>query len=156
MKLSAALAGTVLACSGIAGCGGSASSNGGGNAASYCSDLKKANQNFTALRAGDLSKLDSAFNTFHTLAKEAPAKISADWKTIDGAVSTMQQGFKDAGISFKDLGQLQQGKVPPGVDVTKLAGLSATLAKFNDPKFKTASDNIAKDAKDVCKFTIPR
>ena len=149
MKISVAIAGALLASGAVAGCGG-----GGGSTDAYCGDMKKADKDFGALSASDYSKLDSAFNTFHKLAKEAPSKISADWKVLDGAITTMQDAFKDAGLDFKDLGELQQGKVPEGVDVSKLTKLSTTMATFNDAKFKKASDNIAKHAKDVCKVDI--
>ena len=150
IKLSAAVAGAVLAGTALAGCGG-----GGDNASSaYCGDIKKADKTFSALGTGDFAKLDSAFATFHKLAKEAPSKVSDDWKVLDGAITTMEKAFKDAGIDFKDLGELQKGKVPEGVDVSKLTGLSTTLAKFNDAKFKTASQNISAHAKSVCKVNI--
>lgn len=148
-KLSAVVASAVVAGTALAGCGGSSNDSG-----AYCADIKKADQTFSALGTGDFAKLDSAFATFHKLAGEAPSKVSADWKVLDGAITTMQKAFKDAGIDFKDLGELQSGKVPAGVDVTKLTGLSTTLAKFNDAKFKTASDNIASHAKTVCKVDI--
>ncbi len=152
IKLTSAAAGAVLAVTALAGCGGGSGS--GNDAGSYCADIKKADKTFSALGTGDFAKLDSAFDTFHKLAKEAPSKVSDDWKVLDGAITTMQKAFKDAGIDFKDLGELQQGKVPEGVDVSKLTGLSTTLAKFNDAKFKTASENIASHAKSVCKVDI--
>lgn len=150
IKLSAAVAGAVLAGTALAGCG----SGGGSSSDAYCGDMKKADKDFSALGTGDYAKLDSAFATFHKLAGEAPSDVSGDWKVLDGAITTMQTAFKDAGIDFKDLGELQQGKVPEGVDVSKLTGLSTSLAKFSDPKFKTASDHISKHAKDVCKVDI--
>lgn len=147
-KMSVAVAGAVIAGTALTGCGS------GSNTDAYCNDMKKADKDFSALGAGDYGKLDTAFKTFHKLAKEAPSKISGDWKVLDGAITTMQTAFKKAGIDFKDLGELQKGKVPAGVDVSKLTSLSSTMAKFNDAKFKTASDNIAKHAKDVCKVDI--
>ncbi|MEO6470738.1 MAG: hypothetical protein ABIR57_02775 [Aeromicrobium sp.] len=150
MKISVAIAGALLVGSAVAGCGG-ASDN---SSSAYCGDIKKADKDFSSLSTGDYSKLDSAFATFHKLADEAPSKIADDWKILDGAITTMQKAFADAGIKFSDLGELQQGKVPEGVDVKKLTQLSTTLSKFNDAKFKTASDNISKHAKSVCKVDI--
>ena len=149
IRISVAAAGAMLAGTALAGCGG-----GGDTTKAYCNDIKQATKSFTALGKGDYAKLDAAFTTFHKLADEAPSKISADWKVLDGALTTMQKAFKDAGIDFKDLGKLQQGQVPEGLDPAKLAGLTTTLSKFDDAKFKTASDNIAAHSKSVCKVDI--
>ena len=151
MKISAAIAGTVLVGGAVAGCG---AGSGGGAGSAYCDDMKTANKDFGALNTGDFTKLDQAFARFHTLAAESPSKIKADWTVLESAITTMERGFKDAGIKFSDLAELQKGKVPDGVDVAKLTQLSATMSKFGDAKFNTASDNIAKHAKDECKVDI--
>lgn len=150
MKISGAIVGALLVGSTVAGCGGSGDNSG----SAYCGDIKKANKDFSALDAGDFSKLDKAFQAFHKLAGEAPSKIKPDWKILETAISAMEKGFADAGIKFSDLADLQKGKVPEGVDISKLSGLSATMSKFSDAKFKTASDNIAKHAKSVCKVDV--
>lgn len=151
MKISAAIAGAVLVGSAVAGCGGG---SGGGADGAYCNDMKNANKDFGALNTGDFTKLDQAFGTFHTLAAESPSKIKADWTVLEGAITTMEEGFKDAGIKFSDLAELQKGTVPDGVDVAKLTQLSETMSKFGDAKFNTASDNIARHAKDECNVDI--
>ncbi|MBC7595103.1 MAG: hypothetical protein H7288_14375 [Kineosporiaceae bacterium] len=148
MKISAAIAGAVLLGSAVAGCGGSS------EASAYCDDMKSANKDFGAINAGDFTKLDAAFATFHKLAAESPSKIEADWTVLESAITAIEKGFKDAGIKFSDLAGLQNGKVPEGVDAAKLTQLSATMGKFGDAKFNTASDNIAKHAKDECKVDI--
>lgn len=146
-KFSVAIAGALLVGSAVAGCGGDSSE-------AYCNDMKKAEKDFSALDGGDFSQLDKAFKTFHTLADEAPSKIDPDWKVLESAITTMEKGFADAGIKFSDLAELQNGKIPEGVDTAKLTELSSTMSKFSDAKFKTASDNIAKHAKDVCKVNL--
>ena len=148
MKISAAIAGTVLVGGAVAGCGA------GSGVDAYCKDVKKADKDFSALNGGDFSTLDQAFTTFHKLAAESPSKIKADWTVLERAITTMEKGFKDAGIKFSDLGELQKGNVPDGIDVAKLTQLSTTMSKFGDAKFKTASDNIANHAKDECKVNI--
>ena len=151
MKISATFAGALLLGGVVAGCAGGGA---GSETKAYCNDIKKADKNFSALDGGDFSKLDQAFAAFHKLAAESPSKIKADWTVLEGAVTTMEKGFKDAGIKFSDLAELQKGKTPAGVDVSKLSKLSTSMDKFGDAKFKTASDNIAKHAKDECKVNI--
>jgi len=150
MKISVAIAGVLLVGGAVAGCsGGSGSEND-----AYCKDVKKAQSDFSALGEGDFAKLDEAFKTFHTLADEAPSKIEPDWKVLESAITSMEKGFKEAGLKVSDLAEMQQGKLPEGVDPAKLEGLVSTMSKFSDAKFKTASDRIAKHAKDVCKVDI--
>lgn len=148
MKFSAAVTGALLAGSALAGCAG------GSGSGAYCDDIKKAEKDFGALDQGDFNKLEDAFKTFHTLADEAPSKIKSDWKTLDGAITAIEKAFKDAGVKFSDLAELQKGKIPEGVDESKLPQLSSTLSDVGGAKFKTASDHIAKHAKDECKVDI--
>lgn len=150
MKISVAIAGALLVVSAVAGCGAGS----GSDSKAYCNDIKKADKDFNSFAAGDLTNLDKAFATFHSLAGEAPATLKKDWAVLDGAVTTMEKAFKDAGIEFSDLADLQKGNIPAGVDTEKLTQLSTTMSKFTDVKFKAASDNIAKHAKDICKVDL--
>lgn len=145
-KISATIVGALLIGSTMAGCGGGSKA--------YCNDMKKADKNFSALDSGDFSKLDQAFKTFHTLAAESPSEIKPDWKILESAITAMEKGFKDAGIKFSDLTELQKGKIPEGVDLKKLTKLSTTMSQFSNAKFKKASDHIAKHAKEECKVNI--
>lgn len=169
IKISAAFAGVLLVGSAVAGCSGGSggdtpsgkSTTSGGSATSaasantpYCKDMKSAIKDFGTLNAGDFSKLDAAFATFHTLAAESPSKIKADWAYLSSAMTTMEKGFKDAGIKFSDFAGLKTGTAPKGVSAAKLKKLSASMSEFGGAKFKTASDNIAKNAKDECKVDI--
>lgn len=150
MKISHALAGVVLLGTSLAACGG------GDSAADsdYCKDIKTASKTFSNLDSGDIGKLGDAFKTFHQLAAEAPGTIEADWKKLDGAVTTVEDGLKDAGIKLSDLPKLQQGQVPKGIDVTKLQSLATDLQKLSDAEFEKASKAIEKHAKDECKVDL--
>lgn len=166
IKISAAFAGVLLVGSAVAGCSGGSggdtpsgkSTTSGDNATSantpYCNDMKSAIKDFGTLNAGDFSKLDAAFATFHTLAAESPSKIKADWTYLESAMTTMEKGFKDAGLKFSDFDGLKKGTAPKDVSAAKLKKLSASMSEFGGAKFKTASDNIAKNAKDECKVDI--
>jgi hypothetical protein len=149
----AVLATLVLGASLVAGCGGGGDSS---STDTYCKELKQAKADFSSLGSGspDFSKFDDVIATFHKLAGDAPSDVSSEWKTLDGALSTLQKDLDDAGISAKDLGPIAQGQLPPGMTQQDLATLGpklqAAFGKLDDPKFKTASDKIEKHAKSEC------
>lgn len=146
-----------LSASLLAGCGGGSSSSSGDT---YCKELKAAKADFSSLGSGsaDFSKFDQVIATFHKLAGDAPSEVSAEWKTLDGALSTLQKDLADAGLPLKDLGPITQGQMPPGMTQSDLASLApklqAAFAKLDDPKFKKASDKIEKHAKSQCHVTL--
>ena len=150
MKTPLALASAALLAATLAGCGGSND----GPDSEYCKDLKSASTQFDSLQGSDVSKLDEAFKTFHTLADEAPAEVEAEWKTLDGGITQIETALKQAGLEFEDFEQLQQGKMPEGVDVAKLEGLAKEFQKLNSKEFDNASKAIEKHAKDVCEVDL--
>src|SRR5215212_1531389 len=85
----------------------------------YCQELKTDKAFFQSLNGGDpdLSKLDTVFDKMHSLAAAAPSDVSADWKTLDTAITTIEKALADAGVKVDDLAALQKGEVPDGVDV---------------------------------------
>lgn len=150
MKTSLALASAALLAATLSGCGGSDD----GPDSEYCKDLKSASTQFDSLSSNDVSKLDEAFKTFHTLAGEAPADVKDDWATLDKGIKSVEDALKKAGLKFSDFAALQQGKMPEGVDVAKLQGLAKEFQKLDSAEFDKASKNIEKHAKDVCKVNL--
>jgi len=90
------------------------------------------------------------FSKVHTLAADAPANVSDDWKTLDGAISTIEDALAGAGLKPSDLAGLQNGKVPPGVDVSKLQSILPKLQSLNTSDVSDAAKNISDDAKKTC------
>jgi hypothetical protein len=155
MKISLALAGAVLLGSTLTACGGSSDGGGGGGeGGDYCKDVKKAAKTFGGVSGGDVEQLDKAFASFHTLADEAPSDIKDDWTKLDGAITDVEKALKDAGLKFSDLAELQQGKAPDGVDMSKLSGLASEMSKLNGPEFTKASKAIDTHARKVCKVDL--
>jgi hypothetical protein len=140
------VAGSVLtACGG----GGSSDASGGGD---YCSQLKADKAFFASFEGSgsDLSNLDEAFSRMHTLADNAPDEVADDWKTLDGALTTIESALKEAGLKPSDLGGLQSGQVPPGVDAAKLQELLPKLEALSSSNVGDAAQRIAANAKDTC------
>jgi hypothetical protein len=150
MKTPLALATATLLAATLAGCGGSDD----GPDSEYCKDLKSASTQFDSLSSNDVSKLDEAFKTFHILADEAPSEVKDDWTTLDKGIVAVEKALKDAGLKFSDFAALQEGKMPEGVDVSKLQGLATEFQKLDSAEFDKASKAIEKHAKDVCKVNL--
>ncbi|MFL6090598.1 MAG: hypothetical protein ACJ71Z_10710 [Aeromicrobium sp.] len=147
-KAPAAIASAVLLAA-LSGCGG-----GDGPDSDYCKDLETAAPKFAALRTNDTAQLEDVFKASHQLADEAPGAVKDDWAVLDNGMTDIEKALKDAGVKFSDFAQLQQGKIPEGVDVEKLQGLPAKFQKLDSPAFDKASKNIGQHAKDVCKVTF--
>jgi phage-related minor tail protein len=150
MKTPLALATAALVAATLAGCGGSDD----GPDSEYCKDLKAASTQFDSLSSNNVSKLDEAFKTFHTLADEAPEEVKDDWTTLDKGIVQVEKALQEAGLKFSDFAELQEGKMPEGVDVTKLQGLASEFQKLDSAEFEKSSKAIEKHAKDVCKVNL--
>jgi hypothetical protein len=133
----------------LSGCGG-----GDGADSDYCKDLSAAAPKFAALRTNDTAQLQDVFQASHKLAEEAPDDVKEDWAVLDDGMTDIETALKDAGIKFSDFAELQQGKIPEGVNVEKLQGLPAKFQKLDSPAFDKASKAIGQHAKDVCKVTF--
>jgi hypothetical protein len=151
MRLKAVIASTTLGITAtlLAACGGGGDSSSSGG---YCDELKADKTYFESLNGSnaDLGNLDQVFAKVHTLAADAPSNVADDWKTLDGAISTLESALKEAGIKPSDLAALQNGQVPQGVDMSKLQALGPKLQALNSGDVSTAADNIAADAKKTC------
>jgi hypothetical protein len=73
---------------------------------------------------------------------------------LDGTLTEVERTLAEAGISSKDLAGLQSGKIPKGVDMTKLAGLASKLQGLNSPELKAAATKIQAHAKTTCKVDL--
>ena len=139
-----------LAATTLAACG---SGGGGSSASGYCTELKADKAYFDSISgsgSADMTKLGDAFSRVHTLAGDAPDNVADDWKTLDTAITTIENALSDAGIKLSDLAAMQSGKVPPGVDPSKLAALAPKLEALSNSDVSKAADNIAADAKKSC------
>jgi hypothetical protein len=158
MKITMAIASAVLLGGVLTACGGSDDGGGpgatGGGGSDYCKDIKGAAATFSDFGTSESSSISDAFATFHKLADEAPGAIKDDWKTLEGAITTIEDALESAGIKLEDFEKLQSGQVPEGVDVTKLQGLATEFQKLSGAEFEKASKAIEKHAKDVCEVDL--
>src|SRR5262245_43973552 len=152
MRIKAAIgaATLTLAASVLAGCGSNGSD--ASSSGDYCSELKADKTYFASLSGSDadLSKLDELFQRMHTLADDAPDEVADDWKTLDDALTTIENALKEAGLKPSDLASLQNGQPPSGVDLSKLQALSGKLQALSSSDVSEAANRIAQNAKDNC------
>jgi hypothetical protein len=141
----------VLAASALAGCGSQGNSDSGASG-DYCSQLKADKAYFSGLSGSNqnIGNLEEMFKRVHSLAAAAPSDVASDWKTLDTAVTTMENAFKEAGIKPSDLASMQQGQMPQGADMQKLQALGTKLQSLSNSDFTSAAQAIAKNAKDTC------
>jgi hypothetical protein len=141
----------VLAGSVLAGCGSQGTSDTGASG-DYCSQLKADKAYFSGLSGSNqnFGNLEEMFKRVHSLAAAAPSDVSSDWKTLDTAVTTMENAFKEAGIKPSDLASMQKGQMPEGADLQKLQALGTKLQSLSSSDFTSAAQAIAKNAKDQC------
>jgi prophage DNA circulation protein len=139
------LTATVLAACGSHGGGGSASGN-------YCAELRSDKTFFGSISGSnaDFSRLDEVFQRMHTLAADAPDAVSTDWKTLDGAITTIENAFKQAGLKPSDLAKMQKGQMPAGADLSKLQALAPKLQALSSSKVSQAAARISSNAKSTC------
>ncbi len=76
------------------------------------------------MSGGDASELGDAFDALHKLADEAPDEVQDDWKTIDDAITSLEDAMDEAGLSPDDLAGLQNGQLPKDVDMAALLSAS--------------------------------
>lgn len=129
----------------LSACGG-----GSGDTEAYCDSLKQAKTDVEALSDQDLDKFDEAFQTIHEVAGDAPDDVKDDWKVLDDALNEMETALEDAGLELSDLGSLQSGQLPEGVDQAKLLALGEKMQNIASEEVEQAGDNIQKHAKDEC------
>lgn len=142
-----ALAPLALVAGLLTGCGGSDTS-------AYCDDLKADKAQFESMSGGDISQLGDAFKKMHELAAEAPDEVKDDWKTVDDALTSIEDALKAAGMSIDDLAAMSSGQMPKGVDMAKLQELTPKLQAMSGTAMADATQAIDKNAQDVCGVSL--
>lgn len=141
----------------LAGCGGGDGGDGGGDAAGggsdYCTALEDARDEIEALDTGDAAALARVRELAGDLEKDAPEEVRGDWKVLNDLLVQIDETLAEAGLDMADLGQLQSGQMPEGVDQQKLQQamqeLSRTMSDLG-PEFEKSGEDITRHAKTEC------
>jgi hypothetical protein len=154
MLRSIAVAGAALLLGTTVACGGSADQAGSdASTRQYCDALKSAQQEFSAIDSGDVTpaNLNRILDRIHSLADQAPAQVADDWQKLDGAISQLQSGLGDLGLSFEDLSdpsKLSQ------VDPQKLQEFGQKMQQLGGRQFDRAGNAIEQHARQVCHLNL--
>jgi hypothetical protein len=152
-------AGLVLSTGLLAGCGSDKGSDSttptSSGSGSYCDQLKAAKADVSSLTSEngdpDFSKFDQIVAKMKQLQAVAPSDVADDWKTIGDTLDKLTKALDDAGIKLDDLmTAVSTGKLPPGVDQTKLVALASQLQSLSSADLTAAGDAITKNAKEQC------
>lgn len=141
--------GLTLVAVALTGCGAHGTSTA---SRAYCHELRTDKAYFLSLSGSEpgLTDIQETFRRVHTLSAAAPAEVATDWKTIDGAVTTMQDVLRQAGLTPDQFAAIQKGDIPDGVDLEKLAALAPKMQELGGTTMDTAAEHIARNAKATC------
>ncbi len=147
MKKLLGLATAAVASAGVlTGCGGSDE---------YCNTLEETVQQFEAFDEGDVEGFDEAIETFRELGDQAPSEVEEEWETLTSAFDEAESALEDAGASFEDLGDIQAGQIPEGVDEEELMEALSSFEELSAEEYTEASDAIEEHAESECDVTLP-
>ncbi|MBO9521855.1 MAG: hypothetical protein J7518_09985 [Nocardioidaceae bacterium] len=144
-------AGLLLGASLLGGCGGG--DDKGSSSKGYCDLLKDSQSELNTLSGNDVpdaKEFEKFLDRADDLAKEAPAAVKDDWKVLDGTLDDLQKALDDAGITLQQLSEAASGKMPEGLDASKLQALGTKLQGLSSEKLTKATAAIQKHAKDEC------
>ena len=130
---------------GVAGVGG------GGD---YCDLLKDAKDELDGAENGDLGDLDEAGERLEEVRDAAPDELKDDWDTMIEGFEAIIKAFEDAGITQEDMEAMQNGEIPPDLDMEAFQEAMGQLQELNSEEFQAASDNIGKHAKEECDIDL--
>ncbi|MGH3447872.1 MAG: hypothetical protein ACRDQA_04725 [Nocardioidaceae bacterium] len=158
MKKALSLASIALiAATSLTACGGDddTDSSSGGD---YCSIYQSADDQLGDLEVTTLSdqKFEQVRDKMDQLREAAPTdKLEQDWTKSGQYLDDFQGALEDAGISFDQLQQLANDKMPEGVDPAKIQELAKTMQKLTqDSSMQDAQDHIQADVKSRCGIDV--
>jgi len=155
MLRSIAVAGATLLLATTVACGGGSTDQAGSDASTqqYCDALKSAQNEFSAIDSGDVTpaNLNRILDRMHSLAEQAPPQVADDWQKLDGAMSQLQSGLGDLGLSFEDLSDPRKLSQ---VDPQKLQEFGQKMQQLSGQQFDRAGNAIEQHAKQVCHLNL--
>lgn len=118
----------------------------------YCGSLKGHQKELTnTLGEGGTSSLIAALPIFEDLERNAPDDITKDWKTLNGAISGLDQALKAADVGADEF---DGGKPPEGVSDAEAKKIADAATKVSSKKTQEASVRVQQQARDVCHTSL--
>jgi hypothetical protein len=134
--------------------GGTSSEGGdsGGGTGDYCAAISDAKQRFGSVNF-DPADLGDAANTIHEIAGQAPDSVSAEWATVDEALTQFISALADAGLDpsdFNDPNAIQSLAADP----KKQHELESIASSFDSQAIAEAGKKIDAEVKADCGFSL--
>ncbi|MDQ3629275.1 MAG: hypothetical protein M3419_10780 [Actinomycetota bacterium] len=145
-KLLSAAAAAVVSAGVLTGCGGSDD---------YCSSLEDTVEEFEAFGEADFDQFGEAIDAFRDVGAEAPSEVEEEWETLISGIDSAESALQDAGAGFEDLGDIQTGQIPDGVDEEELIEALASFQELSSEEFAEAGQAIEEHAESECDVTLP-
>jgi hypothetical protein len=124
----------------------------GGGTGDYCAAISDAKQKFGSVDFG-AADLGDAANTIHEIAGQAPDSVSAEWATVDDALTQFIDALADAGIDPSDIGN-PSAMASLTADPQKLHELENIANSFDSQAITDAGKKIGAEVKADCGFSL--
>lgn len=123
---------------------------GGSSVEDYCDELEDVNEQVSEFQDGDFSSIEEVSAVFSDLGDKAPSEVEDDWATMEEAITLLEEGLDEVGLTMDDLEALSEGDIPENFDMTKMQEFGEKMEELDDPRFDEAGDNIAEHAEAEC------
>ncbi len=160
MKLSLALAGTLILGSSLTACGDNGAQQEkerreSARVQAYCASLKAAAPKIKAYDEDDpdFKKLQGYFDVMRSLAKKAPAELHADWNIVDYDIAGIERAAVAANIKLAGIPKLVK-HMPKSVNEAKLPDFASAFTDLKRVSHESAISRIATHAAKVCKVDL--
>jgi hypothetical protein len=127
-------------------------SGGGGGTGDYCAAISDAKQRFGSVNF-DPADLGDAANTIHEIAGRAPESVSAEWATVDEALTQLINALADAGLDPSDMSN-SAAVASLTADPQKLHELENIANSFDSQAIADAGKKIDAEVKADCGFSL--
>jgi ABC-type glycerol-3-phosphate transport system substrate-binding protein len=123
-----------------------------GGTGDYCSAIQDAKQKFGSVNF-DATDLGDAVNTIHEIAGQAPDSVSAEWASVDAALTQLMNALADAGLDPSDLSD-PTAMQSLAADPQKLHELEKISKTFDSQALTDAGNKIDREVKADCGFSL--
>ena len=126
--------------------------NGAGGTGDYCAAIRDAKHQFGNVNF-DANDLADAVTTIHEIAGIAPDSVSAEWATIDDALTQLANALDDAGLDPADITN-PSAMQSLAHDPQKLHEVEKIAKSFDSEAINAAGNRIDDEVKADCGFSI--
>jgi hypothetical protein len=113
----------------------------------YCVSVKSVQQELKSLQGGGPRNVQRAFDRMQELAEQAPPAVADEWRTLDGALTGVEDALRRAGLGFGDLTDPQSLR---SLDPQQARALTEKAQQLGAQRYADASRAIQQHAQKAC------